>query len=203
MRARTPLALAAAAACALVLPAHAAPAAQLTDVTGDANLVNGQAVGLPVPGQATSPASVGAADVVSVRMATVFKKIGRVKVAKGFTVTLQLADAPTNGVLYSVHAQVPASCDGTNTDLSLAYLEYGATRSNYAYCQDPSDATGANETDLLIDVHADTAKRTVTWTLDKLPKSGVKVTAVTANTSVFVLGVFDEAEGTGTFTYGK
>jgi len=200
---RTPLALAAAAVCALVLPAHAAPAPQLVDAVGDANGVNGQSIGLPLPGQSTSPASYGAADVVSVRMATVFKKVGRAKVAKGFTVTLQLADAPAQGVTYLVHAQVPSTCDGTNSDLTLNYLDYTATGANYADCQDPADTTGENKTDLMVDVVADASKHTITWTLDKLPKVGAKVGGVTANTSVFVLGVFDEAEGAGTFTYGK
>ena len=194
----------AAAALALVVPARAgAPAAQLTDQLGDANGANSQSIGLPVPGQSTSPASYGAADIVSVKLATVFKQVGRKKVPNGFTVTLQLSDAPATGVTYIVNAQVPSTCDGTNTSLSLNYLTYSAFGTSYADCQDSSDVSGASTTAMQLQVATDAAKHTITWTLDKLPKVGAKVTEVSANTSVFVVGVFDEAAGTGTFTYGK
>ena len=186
---------------ALVAPAPAAPAPHVIDLAGDANGANGQAQGLPVPGTATAPASVGAADIVSVTLATVWRKVGSKKIANGFTVTMQLSEPPAQGIDYAVLAQVPSTCDGQRTHLSLNYLDhFGASDSHVASCTDWS--VGGAKTDMLLDVRADAAKKTVTWTLSKGLAKGAKVTSIKADTSVSAVGFFDEASGGKAFTYG-
>lgn len=187
---------------ALAVPSPAAPAPQVTDLAGDANGVNSQSLGLPLPGTATAPASNGAADIVSVTFATAWKKLGSVKVPNGVTVTMTLSGAPAEGTAYAVHAVVPKTCDGEHTDLSLSYLEYGLTRANYAQCHDASEVDG-DVTEMLVEVTTDAARKTITWRLSKGIQKGAKVDSITADTSVFVLGVYDEATGSRAYTYGS
>ncbi|MBV9096866.1 MAG: hypothetical protein JO079_02310, partial [Frankiaceae bacterium] len=44
---------------------------------------------------------------------------------------------------------------------------------------------------------------TITWQIDPIFKAGTTITNINASTSVFVLGVFDEAKSSGVFKYGK
>lgn len=190
---------------ALGAPAPAAPPAaptpHVTDLTGDANGVNGQAQGLPVPDTATEPASVGAADIVNVTFATIWKGVGRARRANGFTVTMQLSQAPAQGIAYAVLADVPSTCDGKRTILYLNYLDYlGASDAHIANCMDAS--VGGATRNMLVNVKADLAKKTITWTLSKGLKNGAEVTSIKADTSILAVGFLDEASGGRPYTYG-
>jgi hypothetical protein len=202
MRRHLVLAGAAAGLLSLALPSSAAPKPQLTDLVGDANGVNGQATGAPVPGVATAPADLAGADIVSVTMATVWKRIGSRKVPNGFSITMQLAGAPAELTTYNVSANVPGTCDGSNTQLTIGTWRNPAVEDHFANCGDPEDPTGAS-TDVEADYAEDAAKHTITWTIAKGMKKGDKVVGLTASSSVFVLGVFDEASGAKPFTYGS
>jgi len=121
---------------AAVLPSHAttapaAPKAQITDPTGDANGVNDQGAGAATV-NVSGPADDANADIASVLFATKFKTVITYKTVKvtvkkkkvikrvpvktqvpdGFTVTLNLAAAPDGNHSYDVEATHPL-CDGT------------------------------------------------------------------------------------------
>ncbi|MBV9097016.1 MAG: hypothetical protein JO079_03070, partial [Frankiaceae bacterium] len=85
---RMALAVAAAAAVTLTHPAGAAAPKSgdlhVTDPTGDANGINGQGIGAPVPSQSTGPASVAGADITSIDLKTLWVGKGKKRKAQGF-----------------------------------------------------------------------------------------------------------------------
>ncbi len=188
-------ALAAVAATVLVL-AHPAGAASkkfhIADAAGDANGVNGQGVGLPIPGTSTGPAQVAGADILGIDVTNRFKGSGKTRKPAGFDVVLHLAAPLQQGTVLTVTMNTSVPCGDTST------IQLGAGTSSLAICQssDPSKAGATVGSTEVVgnDVH---------WTIDNLFKAGTKVDSFYASTSVFVLGVFDEASGDGVFTYGK
>jgi hypothetical protein len=194
--------LIAALATSLALPATAlgaTPPPQVVDPVGDANGINGQAMGLPLPSTVT-PADVAVTDIVSVRFTTVYKTVGRTRVPKRTQVVLQLADAPQDGVDYQVLATVPATCDGTGTRIQLTHLVQGPNRLDTASCLDDSTLTSSN---LGAEVVVDTTRHTITWTFDAGMRRGQRMTDLSASTSAFVLGVFDEATSSTPYVFGR
>lgn len=201
MRRSTVPVLTALVACgALAVPASAA-APQLTDPLGDANGVNGQTIGLPVPSQST-PAGVAAADIVSAALSTTYKKVGKKQVPEGVRIVLTLAAAPQQGTVYNVNASVASGCDtGGGTVLSASYQDVGpGIVSSFVNC---APAGSTETTDVAAgEAVVDAAKHTISWDVagDGL-KAGAVFEELTADTSVFVFGVYDEAKGDGTYTY--
>ena len=185
---------------ALALPASAAGGPQLTDPTGDANGVNSQSIGLPVPSQ-TTPAGVAAADIVSTSFTTTYKKVGKKQVPNGLRIVLTLAAAPQENTVYGVTATVPDGCDGkAGTDLSASYQLIAGVVSAFVTC---GPHGSAETTDIAMgDAVVDAAKKTITWDVsgDTLEPGSV-FEEIAADTSVFVVGVFDEAKGDATYTY--
>jgi len=196
-RHRLALCAAAAAAIALGLPAGAAapkPGLHISDPVGDANGINDQGTGLPVPSASTSPASLSGADITSIDLRTEFVGKGKRRTTSGFDVTLKLNAPLQKGVLITVTMNSSASCGGSN----VIQLGYGT--SSLAVCQGPSGST----TETKVGSYAASADgKSVTWFIGPIFKPGTKITNVAASTSVFVLGVFDEAASNGIFTYGK
>lgn len=181
---------------ALVLLAHPSGAAakrfHIADLAGDANGVNGQGFGFPVPGQSTAPAQVSGADILGIDVTNRFKGSGKARKPAGFDVVVHLAAPLQQGVLLTLTMNTSVPCGDSST------IQLGAGTSSLAICQssDPSKAgatVGSAEVDGK-DVH---------WTIDDLFKAGTKIDAFSATTSVFVLGVFDEAGSDAVFTYGK
>lgn len=191
-------ALAAAAACVAIAahPAGAAtkPGLHITDPVGDANGVNSQGFGAPVPSHSTSPASVAGADVTKLDLVTHFVGTGKKRKAQGFDVVLKLAGALQQGTIVTVTMDSSAPCG----DSSTIQLGYGT--SSLAVCQ---GAAGSTTTTTIgsYDISAD--RTTITWSIDPVFKPGTKLSNIYAFTSVFVLGVFDEASSPAVFTYGK
>jgi hypothetical protein len=198
----TTLLVAASVLGALTLPAEAAraPRPQIVDPVGDANGVNGQAFGLPVPSVST-PVDATMADILSVRFSTVFKKVGRKRVPKGMQVVMTLADAPQTGFYYAVSATVPKTCDGAGTTLALAHLDEKVTHVDTVSCEDTSNV--GSTTNLGTDVVVDAAAHTVTWTFDPGLPVGTRFTDITADTSAFVVGVYDDAASATPYVYGR
>ena len=191
------LALTVATGAAVVLAAHPSSAAAkpftITDPTGDANGLNSQGgFPLPVPNQST-PADLSGADITKVELATVFKKVGKKQVANGFDVTLRLAAPLQQGVLYTITMNTSRPC-GDSSVIQLGY----STESKLATCQAGS-GTAANIGTWAVAPD----QKSITWQLDNLFKAGTKIDTIRAWSSVFVLGVFDEATTDNVFTYGK
>lgn len=98
--------LLAAVAVALAAPAEARGRLTFTDPAGDANSVNGQQFADTTVPSASAPATVAAADIVSVTLEDL--KAGRRVV--GLRAVLTLAEAPREGVLYRIKSSTP-SCN--------------------------------------------------------------------------------------------
>ena len=209
MRIRLCAFAAAAGLAVAAFPAHAAtPKPQITDPTGDANGINDQGLGLPIPSQG-GPADFAAADITSVLFKTTFvtrtvnKK--RVKVPTGFTVTLSLAAVPTvPNVIYRVAASA--------TTCQTLFFEYStavnATTPGSARCAASLPAPSGPVTITSAIVKG----KTVVWTVPiaSEPK-GTTLSGLNAQTR-FVSGTpgvsltapqFDGAASTSTFTVGK
>ncbi|HVB27813.1 MAG TPA: hypothetical protein VNE21_07870 [Mycobacteriales bacterium] len=98
-------------AAAVPAPGCTTPKPQVTDVAGDANGINGQAIEPSAPDNMPTPVDIAAADILSVRFATtcsvvhVHKRV--IKTVTGFTVTLHLSAAPTPGLFYRVVSSSP------------------------------------------------------------------------------------------------
>jgi len=191
-----PLALVAAA-----FPSQAAPPRPyLSDVTGDANGVNSQKVSLPLPQTSTAPASVGRADIVSVTLSTLYRGSGRSKRANGLQITMRLAEAPADGVTYEWSTDWRGTCDGLRSTLSGYLLIAREVTTGSATC---TSADGSSSNDVLLDVQVDPVARTVTWRTRPTMPRGARVESMTASTSVFVAGVYDEAWAAGAWSYGR
>lgn len=83
-------------------------------------------------------------------------------------------------------------------DTSTIQLAYGT--SSLAICQ---SAAGSTTNDTVGDWETSGDRTTITWHIAPIFKPGVKISKIYASTSVFVLGVFDEATSQGVFTYGQ
>lgn len=194
----------AATAAAAVLLAHPSSAAtsglHLKDLAGDANGINGQDTGLPVPQTATSPASVKQADILGLDVVTHFKGSGRARKAKGFTVTLRLAAPVQAGTSFLVTMDASNPC-GESSGFDLGYEIIGTVSTGFADCN-PASTTGSGTSVGSAELSDD--KKSIVWEIDDVFKAGTKLTNFYASTSVFVLGVFDELTAPdATFVYGK
>ena len=188
-------------AVALCSGAQAAPAPQLTDPTGDANGVNSQSIGLPLPSQ-SAPVGVAAADIVSAAFTTTYAKVGRKQVPRGVRITLTTAAAPQENTVYNVSAVVASTCDGKDgTELSASFqLVSGGAVSSFVNCG-PRGSTSTTDIAMGEGV-VDASARTVTWQVDgSYLRPGAVLSSISADTSVFVVGVYDDATSAGTYTY--
>lgn len=233
MRTRFAAIVAAAGIAVAVIPAHAAgvsatagPTPQVTDVTGDANFLNGQILnGAPVDNEST-PADASGADVVSALLQTTFtthtvtKKIitfvktkkGRKKVTKtvtyivkvptGFTVTLKLAAAPQAATVYRVTA-----AKGVCTNLAFEYTTSQVTAA-LGGATDIRCVSQEDTTTVYTVAPAVVTGSSITWTvgLGQFPV-GTPLTNLGALTAVDSSALnapfYDLASGSGSFTVGK
>jgi len=122
MRLRLVTATAVAGLVVAALPGHAATLKpQISDPAGDANGLNDQGAGAPVPSQSTGPAEYAGADITKVAFVSTFKTTrahGKViKKPTGFTVTMTLGAAPMPETFYRITAAIPA-CDSL-------FIEFG------------------------------------------------------------------------------
>ena len=196
MRRHTTLILSA--ASALLVMAHPSSAAAkpftVTDAIGDANGVNSQSLGLPVPSTST-PADVSGADITKIEFVNYFKGTGKARKPMGFDVTLRLAAPLQQGVLVTVTMETSRPC-GESSTIQLGY----SASSKLAICQ--SADPGGTSTDIgSWEVSSD--GKSITWSIQAVLKPGTKIDTINATTSVFVLGVFDEATSDDVFTYGR
>src|SRR4051794_22480308 len=95
------------AAAVAAQPAMAAPRTGLhvSDPAGDANGINDQGLGEPVPSVpsvSTSPASVSGADITKIDLVTDFIRKGKARKASGFDVVLKLAGPVQKGTIVTV-----------------------------------------------------------------------------------------------------
>src|SRR4051794_32908159 len=134
---RIALAIAAAALAISAHPAGAAtrPGLHITDAAGDANGINGQGFGAPVPSQSTSPASVAGADITRVDLVTRFVGKGRHRKADGFDVTLKLAGRLQQGTVVTVTMDTSRPCGPSST------IQLGYGTSKLATCQSPAGSS--------------------------------------------------------------
>lgn len=185
-------------------PAHAATAKpQITDPTGDANGINDQGVGAPIPSEA-GPADFSAGDITSVSFTSTFvtrKVSGKLKrVPTGFTVKMALASAPTTPeVFYRVVASA-ADC----TDVFFEYGTDVATGGSTVRCPATPPAPSTTYSDAAAVVKGNT----ITWTLPlRAFPVGTTFTSLTAQTrfnpAVVTAPQIDAAASTATFTVGK
>ena len=148
---------------AAVLPSHAttapaAPKAQITDPTGDANGINDQGAGA-ADVSLSGPADDANADIASVLFATKFKTVITYKTVKvtvkkkkvikrvpvktqvpdGFTVTLNLAAAPDGNHIYDVFASHPNCGGGVDFTFNTGPLALNEVSCSGAF--DPTDQT--------------------------------------------------------------
>ena len=201
MRIPAVAAVSAVAVLALAHPSGAAGAKglHLKDLAGDANGVNSQDTGLPLPSTATSPVQLAAGDILGVDVATRFKGAGKAKKAKGFTVRLNLAAPLQQGVNYLVTMESSSPCGDTST-MQLGYEEMGpVATSDLAICQ-AADTTGDSTSIGTTELSAD--RKSIIWTIDDVFKPGTQVSDWYASSSVFVVGVFDELVSDSSFRYG-
>lgn len=200
---RRPL-LAALTIAGLLLAAHPSGAAAthagllVKDANGDANGVNGQGFFSAGGGVSSNPASFKAADIVSLRFATSFHKVGRFEVADGTVITMKVSGPIGPGVNYGVTATLSSPCYGDSTTIQLGYEDLYASKSALAICQ----ASGGTSPSVG-GVTVDHENRTITWTIDAKLKPGGKITDISATSSVFVVGVFDELTTDKAYVYGS
>ena len=208
MRIRLATAAAVAGIAVVALPGHAAtaPKPQITDPSGDANAINDQGLGSPVPSVpsvSTGPADDSAADISSVTFASTFKvkkvKGKTVKVPTGFTVTMKLGAAPVPETFYRITAAIP-SC----TDL---FIEYGTDVAAGGTAMRCPALPGATGTDYSVP-DAVVKDSTIVWTIpvSALP-AGTTLSTLHAETrfnpAVITAPAIDVASGSATFTVGK
>lgn len=187
----------------LATPSGAASRGELhkKDLTGDANGLNGQAIGLPVPATSTAPASVASADIVALDVVTKYKTVKGKRVPRATAVTLSLAGPVPTGAQFVITASLSAPCDDKNKRIQLGYGDSVAIQTGLAICSNP-DSTGNSETIGYVDV-VDKPKGKITWILEMGQKPGNTMTNFDVSSTVFVVGVFDEFRPKGTFTYAR
>lgn len=193
--------------CLLVLAAvplppaaGAAPRPYLQDRAGDANGLNSQRLRLPLPESSTPPASLARADILSVTLTTVYRGTGRARRPNGLQVTMRLAEAPADGVMYTWSTAWRGTCDGHRSTLTGYLVMDGALSTATATCE---SADGTSSNDVLHDAQVDAVARTVTWRTRPTMPRGSGVVSMSADTSVFIVGVYDEASADGSWTYGR
>jgi len=222
MRARLG-AIVAAAAVAVVVPAHAAtpagPTPQITDPGGDANFINGQNF-VDVPDQ-TTPVGASSADITSVLFQTTYttqsvkktvvqvvkkKKVKKVitvtvKVPTGFTITMNLAAAPGASTIYRVTA-AKGACTGL-------FFEYTTSSASAALGGSTDIRCASGEEDTTYDIGPATVTgSSIKWTvpLSQIPLN-TQFTDLGAMTAIDWTAVtapfYDLASGTASFTVGK
>ena len=189
-------ALAAAAAVALLALAHPSGAAtkpfHVADAAGDANGLNSQSIGLPVPSTSTGGAEVKGADILGLDITNQFRGSGKTRKPAGFKVVLHLAAPLQAGTVLTVTMNTSVPCGPSST------IQLGAGTTNLAICQ--SEEPGGESTDIGT---TQVVGNDVVWDLVNVFKAGTKIDTIAASSSVFVLGVFDEASTEAVFTYGK
>jgi hypothetical protein len=205
MRIRYRLTALAAVACvaSVAVPSLAAtPRAQVTDPQGDANGLNDQGLGLPVPSVST-PAEDQAADIVSVLFQSTFTTKAHKKVPTGMTITLTLAAPPVPEHIYRVTATGP-TCSSAQL-----FFEYtttiGVSPPGTARCPGTVKSTD-------VTVSSVVAKgNTITWTVplsaniqkgEHLTDLGADVRLELSKPGATVPAI-DEASSTATFTVGS
>lgn len=225
MRARLG-AIVAAAAVAVVVPAHAAtpagpagPTPQITDPGGDANFINGQTF-VDGPDQ-TTPVGASSSDITSVLFQTTYvtqtvkktvvkvvkkKKVKKVitmtvKVPTGFTITMNLAAAPGPSTIYRVTA-----AKGACTDL---FFEYTTSAASAAIGGSTDIRCASGDEDTTYDIAPATVTgSSIKWTLplSQIPLN-TQFTGLGAMTAIdstaLTAPFYDLASGTASFTVGK
>lgn len=206
MRIRLASAAAVAGIAVAALPGHAAtaPKPQITDPSGDANAVNDQGVGAPIPSASTGPADDAAADISSVAFTSTFKikkvKGKKVKVPTGFTATMKLGAAPVPETFYRITTSIP-SCDSL-------FIEYGTDVATGGTAMRCPALPGGDETDYTIP-DAVVKANTIVWTVPVAALSaGTTLSALhaetRANPAIITAPAIDISDGgTATFTIGK
>jgi hypothetical protein len=187
-------------AAAVALPSEADSRPYLRDPAGDANFLNDEKVGLPVPSTSTAPASLAQADITAVTLTTLYRGSGRQRRPAGTQVTMHLAGAPADGVEYEVVADWRGTCDGLRSSLSMYVLLDKQATIGSATCQSED---GASSNDVLQDYAVDPTARTVSWRTRATMPPGARVVSVAADTCVFTVGVYDDARTDGSWTYGR
>jgi len=234
MHARLGAALATAAIAVAVIPAHAAtapatpgPTPQITDPTGDANFINGQAPGAPVPSQ-TTPVDQASADITSVLFQTTYltqtftkkvtvvvkkKKVTKtvtftIKIPTGFTVTMNLAAAPGPETEYRV-VTTKGGCASFFFEYSTdALVDSGADPTGSLAQQTQMRCASGEEKTAYTVAPATVNGSSITWTvpLSQLPL-GTSFTNLAAETTVNPAALtspfYDTASSSGSFTVGK
>jgi hypothetical protein len=180
----------------------ATPHAQVTDPTGDANGLNDQGFGLPIPGVST-PVEDSGADIVSVLFHSTFTTKAHKKVPTGMTITLTLAAPPAPEHIYRVTAN-GSTCSGAQL-----FFEYttavGASPPGDARCPGTVKSTDVAVTSVVA------SGDTITWTVplsggltkgERLSGLGADVRIELSKPGTTVPAI-DEASSTASFTVGK
>lgn len=186
-------------AAAIAHPAGAAtpPGLHVADLLGDANGVNSQDLGLPLPATST-PAAVKPLDIAGFDVVNLFKGKGKTRKPAGFTFRLRFAGPLQDGVNVTVTMATSTPC-GESSTIQLGYQKTPALTNALAICQS-ADPSGSSTTIGATEVAADGTS--ITWTMDKVLPARTAITDFSASTSVFVVGVFDELTSDRTFVYG-
>jgi hypothetical protein len=181
----------------------ATPRPQVTDPKGDANGLNDQGVGAPVP-SASTPVEDSGADILSVLFQSTFTTKGHKKVPSGMTITLTLAAPPTPEHIYRVTATAP-SCSGG----AQLFFEYtttvGAASPGGARCPGTVKSTAVPVTSVV------TKGDSIVWTLPLSVSiaKGEHLTGLGADVRLELtqpgttIPAIDEASGSATFIVGK
>jgi hypothetical protein len=205
MRIRLVALAAAVGVVAAIAPAHAAGSKpQISDAVGDANGVNQQFPGLgpEPPTVKTAPADLAGADITTVQFVTNFvtKKVHgkKVKVANGFSVSLNLAAAPMPNIEYRV--------SGAAGDCASVFFEYDTSvglGGSDARCP----ATPPNA-DVDYGITATVTGTKITWVVPNgVFRNGTTFSSLNAQTrtveGVVTAPQVDYATSAATFTVGK
>jgi len=190
---------------AAIAPADAAGSKpQITDATGDANGINQQfpGVGPQPPTVQSAPADVAGADITSVLFSTNFvtKKVHgkKVKVANGFTVTLNLAAATIPNIEYRV--------SGAAADCASVFFEYDTAVGLEGSDVRCPGSTPTADTDYGITATASGTK--ITWVVPNGAfRNGTTFSSLNAQTrtveGVVTAPQVDFATSSATYTVGK
>jgi hypothetical protein len=180
------------------------PKAQITDPVGDANGINQQfpGVGPEPPDASTAPADLSSADIVSVTFQNTFVtkvvKHKPVKTPNGFTVTMQLAAAPTPNIEYRV--------SGAAAGCTSVFFEYDTSvGTGGADIRCPATPPATNTT---YDGTAAVSGSKIVWTVPASSfRTGTTFSSLDAQTRTVAVEVtapqVDYATSSATFTVGK
>jgi hypothetical protein len=180
----------------------AAPRVQVTDPQGDANGLNDQGLGLPVPSTST-PAEDSASDILSVLFQSTFTTKVHKKVPTGMTITLTLAAPPAPEHIYRVTAN-GSTCSGNQL-----FFEYtttvGVSPPGGARCPGTVKSTDVPVTSVVANGN------TITWTvpLSASIRKGERLSGLGADVRLeltkpgLTAPALDEASGSSSFGVGK